>query len=195
MDARGAFDGLDLDKDLVLDEEIGAESLVEDDVAVADRNGNLGLDDELTLSEFVGQRGLVDGLEEPRSELGMHGEGCVHDLRSDLVLGHERGSLRLRVFARETEIFSFATTDSGGRSKRRRGGEARGGSARAVAVAYDVTLGRRSGAALAGQVAPLFARTYDASIAQCSQSMWPSSSSVARSARQMRPHVPSPAQR
>ena len=90
MNWSGAFHRLDLHDPPGFEDEIGSESLVEDDVAITDRDRNLTLNLEAPFAEFVRQCGFVDGLEQTGAEHPMDGECCVDDFFGDVVLGHSR---------------------------------------------------------------------------------------------------------
>jgi len=88
---------LELKDYFVLDDDIGAESFVEQDVQILDRYRNLAFDAKPSLVLLVRKGDFVNRLQQARAERATHSNRGIDDIRPALVLFHP---LRLGAFAR-----------------------------------------------------------------------------------------------
>jgi hypothetical protein len=79
------LDGLELDNDQAVDEQVGAESIFKDHAVVLKADGLLTLDKESAALQGSRQHDLVDGLEEAGAEIFVDVDGSVDDCAGDVV--------------------------------------------------------------------------------------------------------------
>jgi hypothetical protein len=77
------FDGLQLDDDQAVDQQIDPEATIETDALVLDRYPFVTLDRIATFFELTRKQNLINGLEETRSEVSVNADGSIDDLTSD----------------------------------------------------------------------------------------------------------------
>ena len=95
-------DGLELNEDEVVDDEIGAKGdFFEKFVVVVDENGLLAFNGESTFDEFTGEGCFVNGFKQTGAELGVHSECRVENGFTDFFLVHGRECL-----AKEVKVLS-----------------------------------------------------------------------------------------
>lgn len=88
MYGRDGLDGLEFQNDQILDDEVGAKTFVEDQVAEANRHGNLTLNFQSRLDEKLCQYSFVNRLEQAGSEFAVYRECGFDDAGSNGVLVH-----------------------------------------------------------------------------------------------------------
>src|ERR1043166_1533819 len=99
VDAGQFFNRFQLYDHLVLDEKIGAKSLLKHQLVVVDRDGNLSFDLQVLPSQFVREKHLVNGFEQSRAGFGVNLESRVEDDFGQLVFGKCSGWHRLSACA------------------------------------------------------------------------------------------------
>src|SRR5579863_6344868 len=90
------LNGLQLDDDLAGHEQIGAKGLVEGDAFVKNRNGNLALDGQSALLQFIVHHDLIDRFEQPRPQLAMDLDRGPNQDGADFIFRHGDFSRRER---------------------------------------------------------------------------------------------------
>lgn len=85
--------GFELDDDLVLHEQISAETFIERKLVVMDLNRNLTLNSQAPLFQLVRQDDLVNRFEQSRPRLGMNLESGVQNQFGDLIFAKSRDGI------------------------------------------------------------------------------------------------------
>lgn len=90
VNSRKFFNRLQFDNDFVLDQEVSAKSLVEDQCVISNRDGNLPFNAKVVLAQFMRQNHFINTLKETRSRLCVDREcGVENDFGQPVFV--ERG--------------------------------------------------------------------------------------------------------
>jgi len=87
------LDGFELQKHLVFDKDVGAESFLKQDPFVGDRPLALPFHLQPALGQFPSQNDLVNRLQQPRPKFAMNVDGRLDHSRSKIVFLHLKKSL------------------------------------------------------------------------------------------------------
>ena len=85
VDGSKIFNGLDFDNDARVDEQVSAKALFENDPIIFEADDFLPFDLEPTFLQLPREYDFIDGLQQPRSQIDVDFQSCIHDPPGDSV--------------------------------------------------------------------------------------------------------------